>query len=96
MARMFEDQLVPETPAGHPPWWEIQQQCIETHDFSPTSEEWKNCDKLIKQSLPSTITMKAPRCRMLGVMMLINVALKKSGGYMVCRCVKYNETYIIC
>lgn len=55
MAKMFEDQLVPEISPGLPASWEIQHQCVETHDLSPTSEEWKNCEKLMKKSLPATI-----------------------------------------
>ena len=35
MAKMFEDQLVPELNPGLPANWDIQHQCVETHDLSP-------------------------------------------------------------
>ena len=56
MAKMFEDQLVPELNHGLPANWDIQHQCVETHDLSPASEEWKHCEKLVTKSLPVTIT----------------------------------------
>ena len=56
MAKMFKNQLVPELNPGLPANWDIQHQCVETHDLSPTSEELKYCEKLVTKSLPVTFT----------------------------------------
>lgn len=60
MAKMFEDQLVPDcipaTSVPLPQHWEHQSDCVQTFEFSTNSEEWRICERLITKSLKVIIT----------------------------------------
>lgn len=59
MARMLEDQLVPENSTSHvglPTTWEHQCQCVKTYNLLSMSEEWKKCEKMILKSMHATVT----------------------------------------